>query len=209
MEIKCPEPLQEDDPCHPRGRIVPVYAPKWRDVDVLETPKVLKLANHPQWELVRAITVATQRQGQALLALFPAFELLCRKGVVCLQCGRRCLVSQGQTHLISFWTYSMYLHAVEQPTLIHVVDVTPFVRVKNLMNSRKGSCNSSHVDWTAFPEPAMLLDPMTNLESFKPAIWKLKRRVIRVQAINDLHCALTYEVPTQVDMFLVGKEPFG
>ncbi len=28
MEIKCPEPLQEDDLCHPHGRIVPVYAPK-------------------------------------------------------------------------------------------------------------------------------------------------------------------------------------
>jgi len=140
------KPLQEDDLCHPRGRIVHVYTPKWRDVNVFETPRVLKLANHPQWELVRAIVVATQHQGQALLALFPAFELLCRKGVVCLQCGQRCLVSQGQTHLISFWTYSMYLHAVEQPTLIHVVNVTPFVRVKNLTNSRKGSCNSSHVD---------------------------------------------------------------
>ncbi len=103
----------------------------------------------------------------------------------------------------------MYLHAVEQPIFIHVVDVMPFVRVKNLTNSRKGSCNSSHVDWTAFPEPAMLLDPMTDLESFKPAIWKLKRRVIRVQVVNDFHCVLTYEVPAQVDVFLVGKEPFG
>jgi len=28
MEIKCPEPLQEDDLCHPCGHIIPVYAPK-------------------------------------------------------------------------------------------------------------------------------------------------------------------------------------
>ncbi len=28
MEIKCPEPLQENDMCHPRRHIVPVYAPK-------------------------------------------------------------------------------------------------------------------------------------------------------------------------------------
>jgi hypothetical protein len=28
MEIKCAEPLQEDDMCHPRERIIPVYTPK-------------------------------------------------------------------------------------------------------------------------------------------------------------------------------------
>jgi hypothetical protein len=50
---------------------------------------------------------------------------------------------------------------------------------------------------------------VTDLESFKPAIWKLKRRVIRVYAVNDLHYALTYEVLAQVDVFLVSKEPFG
>ena len=55
---------------------------------------------HPQWELVRAVAIATHRQGQALLALFPAFKLLCREGVVRLQCERRCLVTVARDKLI-------------------------------------------------------------------------------------------------------------
>jgi len=45
------------------------------DVDVLEAAGVKRLADDPEWQFVKPISIASYSDGDALLVLLAAFEL--------------------------------------------------------------------------------------------------------------------------------------
>jgi hypothetical protein len=74
MEVKPPEPLQKNFPCHPSAGVVLVLAPKCILVYVLETAWVLILSNDPKREPVATISIAAD--GKSDRSLLTALELL-------------------------------------------------------------------------------------------------------------------------------------
>ncbi len=81
------------------------------DVDVLETAGAKRLADDPEWQFVRPISVATYSDGDALLVLLAAFELSGGKRVV-------------------------GLHTVEKPSFVHVVYVNKCILVQDCADAR-------------------------------------------------------------------------
>jgi hypothetical protein len=61
--------------CHPGIFVGVVLAVKVVDVDVLEATGAKRLANDPEWQFVRPVSVAAYNDGDALLVLLAAFEL--------------------------------------------------------------------------------------------------------------------------------------
>jgi len=84
-KIKCFEPLEEDDLCHPSLRIVTIGTAKVIHVDVFETTRTFVLADDPERKLVGAIAIAADSQSETLLVLLFPFQLLCCQGIVRLK----------------------------------------------------------------------------------------------------------------------------
>jgi len=74
------------------------------DVDVLEVAGVKRLADDPEWQFVRPVSVTAYSDGDALFVLLVTFELFSGKQVV-------------------------GLHTVEKPSFVHVVYVSKRILV--------------------------------------------------------------------------------
>ncbi len=83
------------------------------DVDVLEAAGAKRLADDPEWQFVKPISVAAYSDGDALLVLLAAFELFGGKRVV-------------------------GLHTVEKPSFVHVVYVSKCILVQDCADAWQG-----------------------------------------------------------------------
>jgi hypothetical protein len=127
--IKPFQPLEKDDLCHLGLRVASVLASKAISVDVFEAARIFVFTNDKKWKLVLAISIVAHSQREMLLVLFASFKLLCGQGIVrLLRCHVLVKVSRwfGSGHTVSCCTY---LHCVKQSSIIHVVDVMPFIQI--------------------------------------------------------------------------------
>jgi hypothetical protein len=83
------------------------------DVDVLEAAGAKRLADDPEWQFVKPVSIVAYSDGDALLVLLATFELSGGKRVV-------------------------GLHTVEKPSFIHVVYVNKCMLVEDCVDAWQG-----------------------------------------------------------------------
>jgi hypothetical protein len=93
MKVKCVQPLQEHDLCHPSLCIASISAAQATKVNVFEATRIFVFFNDPEGELVKTISITAKSQGEPLFVLFAPLKLLCRKGIISLELK---MFSQGQ-----------------------------------------------------------------------------------------------------------------
>jgi hypothetical protein len=93
MKVKCVQPLQEDDLCHPSLCIASISAAHAAKVNVFEATEICVFSDDPKGELVEIVFVTAKSQGELLFVLFAPLKLLCREGIISLELK---MFSQGQ-----------------------------------------------------------------------------------------------------------------
>jgi len=93
MKVKCVQPLQEDDMCHPSLCIASISVAQATKVNVFEATGIFVFSDDPEGELVETIFLTTKSQGEPLFVLFAPLKLLCREGIINLELK---MFNQGQ-----------------------------------------------------------------------------------------------------------------
>ncbi len=93
MKVKCVQPLQENDLCHPSLCIASINAAQAAKVNVFEATRIFVFFDDPKGELVETVSVIKKSQGQPLFVLFAPLKLFCRTVIISLELK---MFSQGQ-----------------------------------------------------------------------------------------------------------------
>ncbi len=159
-----------------------VFAVEVVDVDVLEAMGAKRLADDPEWQFVKPISVAAYNDGDALLVLLAAFELSGGKRVV-------------------------GLHTVEKPSFVHVVYVSKCILVQDCADAWQGLLNDFHVRNTTLAKSTVRPYLMPLLEFGQPSVRELEFWRVRMQPLQELGSLLADHLLADVDISLVCLHP--
>jgi len=152
------------------------------DVDVLEAAGAKRLADDPEWQFVRPVSVAAYSDGDALLVLLAAFELSSGKRVV-------------------------GLHTIEKPSFVHVVYVSKCILVQDCADAWQGLLDDFRVRSTTLAKSMVRPYLMLLLEFGQPSARELEFWRVRMQPLQELGSLLADHLPADVDISLVRLHP--
>jgi len=152
------------------------------DVDVLEASGAKRLANDPEWQFVKLVSVAAYSDGDVLLVLLAAFKLSSGKRVV-------------------------GLHTIEKPSFVHVVYVSKCILVQDYADAWQGLLNDLYVHSTTLAKSTVRPYLMSLLEFGQPSAQKLEFWRIKMQPLQELGSLLADHLPVDVDISLVRLHP--
>ncbi len=128
------------------------------DVDVLEAAGAKQLADDPEWQFVKPVSITTYSDGDVLLVLLTAFKLSGGKRIV-------------------------DLHTVEKPSFIHVVYVSKCILVQDCADAWQGLLDDLRVCSTTFAKLTVRSYLMSLLEFGQPSARELEFWRVRMQPL--------------------------
>ncbi len=152
------------------------------DVDFLEVAGAKRLADDPEWQFVKPVSVAAYSDGDALLVLLAAFEL------------------SGDKRVVS-------LHTVEKPSFVHVIYVSKCILVQDCADAWQGLFDDLCVRSTILAKLTMRPYLMPLLEFSQPSARELEFWRVKMQPLQELGSLLADHLPTDVNISLVCLHP--